>query len=179
MYVTQRGDETAAATYGGRYLFSELEQKSLDLSIRVNWALSPDLSIQLWAQPFIATGDYEGFKELAQPRTFNFMRYGVDGNSTIDFDEESNLYTVDPDGPSGPAETITFYNPDFSVRSLRSNLVLRWEYMPGSTLFLVWNHGRSGSSSDPRFRMREGMRDLWRDDQQNTFLIKLNYWINM
>ncbi len=179
MYVTQRRDETAAATYGGRYLFSELEQKSLDLSIRVNWALSPDLSIQLWAQPFIATGDYEGFKELAQPRTFNFMRYGVDGNSTIDFDEESNLYTVDPDGPSGPAETITFYNPDFSVRSLRSNLVLRWEYMPGSTLFLVWNHGRSGSSSDPRFRMREGMRDLWRDDQQNTFLIKLNYWINM
>ena len=179
MYVTQRRDETAAATYGGRYLFSELDQKSLDLSIRINWALSPDLSIQLWAQPFIATGDYEGFKELEQPRTFDFMQYGVDGSSTIDLDEESNLYTVDPDGPNGPAETITFYNPDFSIRSLRSNLVMRWEYMPGSTLFLVWNHGRSGSSSDPQFRMGDGIKDLWRDDQQNTFLIKLNYWLNM
>ncbi len=179
MYVTQQPDVTATATYGGRYLFSELDQTSLDLSIRVNWALSPDLSIQLWAQPFIATGDYDGFKELQQPKTFHFLRYGVDGTSTIDFDEENNLYTVDPDGADGPAPPITFSNPDFSVRSLRSNLVLRWEYLPGSTLFLVWNHGRSGYSSDPRFQMREGLRDLWRDDQQNTFLIKVNYWINL
>ena len=178
MYVTQRGDETAAATFGRRYLFSELDQTSLDLSIRMDWALSPNLSVQLWAQPFIATGDYEGFKELAAPRTFDFLTYGVDGNSTIAFDDAEGVYTVNPDG-DGPAPAITFYNPDFSIRSLRSNLVVRWEYLPGSTLFLVWNHGRSGYSSDPTFRLGSGLRDLWNDDQQNTFLLKLNYWISM
>jgi hypothetical protein len=144
----------------------------------MDWALTPNLSVQLWAQPFIATGDYEGFKELATPRTFDFLAYGVDGNSTIAFDDAEGVYTVNPDG-DGPAPAISFYNPDFSIRSLRSNLVVRWEYLPGSTLFLVWNHGRSGYSSDPRFRLGDGLRDLWNDDQQNTFLLKLNYWISM
>ena len=176
-YVTQRPDSFAVATYGGRYLFSELEQTSLDLNIRLNVALTPDLSIQLWTQPFLASGDYMGFKQLAEPGTFHFLRYGIDGTSTLDFDAERNIYVADPDG-DGPAPPIEFSNPDFSVRSLRSNLVVRWEYQRGSTLFLVWNHGRAGSSSDPTFRAFSQLGDLWRDDAQNTFLIKVNYWLS-
>ncbi len=177
-YVTQREDPTATITYGGRYLFSELLQTSLDITIRADLAITPDLTVQLWAQPFASTGDYFGYKELAEPETFDFLRYGADGNSTIEFDEEDNTYTVDPDGP-GPAEPITFDNPDFSVRSLRSNLVIRWEYLPGSTLFLVWNHNRSGSSTDPSFDAWRQIKGAFTDAAQNTFLIKLNYWISL
>jgi len=177
-YVTQRQDPTATATFGGRYLFSELVQTSLDISVRADLAITPNLSLQLWAQPYITTGDYFGFKELAEPGTYNFLRYGVDDSSTLSFDAEDNIYTADPDG-DGPTEPITFGNPDFSFRSLRSNLVLRWEYSPGSTLFLVWNHGQSGGSSNPSFRPFDAFEDLFDDPAQNTFLVKLNYWVSL
>jgi hypothetical protein len=143
----------------------------------VNVALTPDLSIQLYAQPYIAAGDYEGFKELASPGTFDFLTYGQDNGSTIAFDEADNEYTADPDGV-GPADEMVFDNPDFRFRSLRSNLVVRWEYLPGSTLFLVWNHGQSGDAIDPTFRVWDEFNNLLRDDQQNTFLIKVNYWLS-
>jgi hypothetical protein len=177
-YVTQEEDSLATATYGGRYLFSELLLTTLDITLRADLSITPNLSLQLWAQPFASTGDYVGFKELAEAGTFDFLRYGVDGSSTIEYDEEKNEYTVDPDGP-GPAEPIMFGNPDFSVRSLRSNLVIRWEYRPGSTLFLVWNHNRSGESSDPYFDAWGQIKGAFTDASQNTFLIKLNFWISL
>ena len=177
-YVTQREDPTATATFGGRYLFSELIQSSLDISVRADLAITPNLSVQLWAQPYVATGDYFAFKELAEPGTYDFLHYGVDNSSTLSFDAEDNIYTADPDG-DGPAEPITFHNPDFSFRSLRSNLVLRWEYSPGSTLFLIWNHGQSGGSSNPTFRPFDAFEDLFADPAQNTFLVKINYWVSL
>jgi hypothetical protein len=176
-YVTQRVDPTAAATFGSRYLFSNLEQNSVNTRIRVNVALTPDLSIQYYAQPFIAAGDYEGFKELAAPGTYDFLAYGADNGSTIRYDETQNAYAVDPDG-TGPAAEMVFGNPDFRYRSLRSNLVVRWEFLPGSTLFLVWNHGQSGYASDPTFRVFDEFKSLLGDDQQNTFLVKVNYWFS-
>jgi hypothetical protein len=176
-YVTQRDDPTAVATFGRRYLFSELLQTSLDITLRTDVAISPNLTIQLYAQPFVAAGDYQGFKEFATPRTFDFVRYGVDGGSTLALDNETNVYTVDPDG-DGPAESFPFGNPDFRFRSLRGNLVVRWEYTPGSTLFLVWNHGQSGYGSDPAFRVFDELGRLFSDDQQNTFLVKVNYWLS-
>jgi len=176
-YVTQRTDPTAMATFGSRYLFSQLEQNSVNARIRVNVALTPDLSIQLYAQPLIAAGDYEDFKELAAPGTHEFLTYGIDNGSTLSFDESDNAYIADPDG-TGPAEQMAFGNPDFRFRSLRSNLVLRWEYLPGSTLFVVWNHGQSGYASDPTFRVWDEFSNLLQDDQQNTFLVKVNYWLS-
>ncbi len=177
-YVTQQADPAATVTFGRRYVFSELIQTSLDLTLRMDLALSPDLSIQLYAQPFVASADYQGFKEFETPRTFDFIHYGADGNSTLSLDEETNVYTVDADG-DGPATQIQFGNPDFRYRSLRSNLVIRWEYLPGSTLFLVWNHGQSFYSSDPTFRAFEELGDLLGDDQQNTFVVKVNYWLSL
>jgi hypothetical protein len=177
-YVTQAVDSLASATYGSRYVFNELIQTSLDLTIRMDLALSPDLSIQLYAQPFVAAAEYQNFKEFAEPETFDFIRYGVDGNSTLSLDEDSDVYTVDADG-GGPGAAIEFDNPDFRFRSLRSNLVFRWEYVPGSTLFLVWNHGQSFTGNDPTFRVFEELGDLFGDDQQNTFVVKLNYWLSL
>jgi hypothetical protein len=176
-YVTQQPDSLATATYGGRYVFSQLLQESLDVTIRADLAITPDLSLQLWAQPYVASGDYMGYKELAQSSSFDFWRYGVDGASTIEFDSNNNVYTVDPDGP-GPAEPFSFGNPDFSFRSIRSNLVLRWEYFPGSTIFFVWNHNRSGFSSDPDFRGFNEFGRLFDDPMANMFLVKVNYWFS-
>ena len=176
-YVTQRKDPTAAATLGGRYVFSELLQTGLDVTIRADVALTPDLSIQLYAQPFIASGDYQRFKELAAPGTFTFVEYGADLGTTLAFDDATNEYTVDPDG-TGAANPFVFANPDFLFRSLRSNLVLRWEYLPGSTVFLVWNHGRFGEQRDPTFRTFRAVGNIFGDDQRNTFLVKINYWLS-
>jgi len=176
-YVTQRTDPDAVATYGSRYIYSELVQSTLDATIRADVAITPDLSIQLYAQPFLASADYQRFKELAAPREYDFIHYGEDGGSTLSLDSETNVYIVDTDG-SGPINPISFYNPDFRVRSLRSNLVLRWEYTPGSTLFLVWNRGQSGYDANPTFNAFDELGNLFRDDQQNTFVLKLNYWLS-
>jgi len=178
-YVTQRRDPLATATHGGRYLFSELVQHTVDATVRIDAAITPDLSIQWYLQPFASAADYVGFKELAEPGTFRFLRYGVDGGSTIEFDQDNGLYAADPDGPGGPAQAMVFRNPDFRVRSLNSNLVVRWEYVPGSTLFLVWNHGRSGFESDPTFRLFDQLTDAFSDTMANTFLIKVNYWLSL
>ena len=174
-YVTQGADGTASDTYGRRYIFATLDQHALDTRLRLNWLLSPSLSVQLYAQPLLATGDYEEYKALAQPSSYDFLTYGENG-STITFDEPNQLYTTSG-GPG--ADPISFINPDFRIRSLRANLVVRWEYRPGSTLFLVWNQNRGSRIFDPTWN---GMSDLWalrHDPQQNVFLIKLNYYLNL
>jgi Domain of unknown function (DUF5916) len=176
-YVTQSADPTATATLGGRYLFAQLDQNTLSLTTRLNVVLTPSLSVQLYAQPFVATGDYQGFKELTAPGSFAFRPYGT-GSSTLTHDGADETYTADPDG-AGPAPPITFGNPDFRIRSIRSNLVLRWEYLPGSTLFLVWNHSRSYSDLDPRFDALTDFGRIWGDPQQNVLLVKADYYLSL
>ena len=85
--------------------------------------------------------------------------------------------TVDADGAGGPAPEFSFNDPSFTFRSLRGNAVLRWEYRPGSTLFLVWT--RSGSSSLHRGALDFGQdfRSLWSGESANIFLVKFNFWL--
>jgi hypothetical protein len=173
-YVTQRSDEAALATYGRRYLFAELKQASIDVTARVDMALSPTMTLQIYAQPFVATGDYEGFRALAAPRSYGFLRYGEAG-STIRLSDD--VYTVDADG-AGPAEALSFSNPDFRVRSFRSNVVLRWEYLPGSTLFLVWSQDRAERFGDADFDGTRDLRSIFSDPMRNVFLIKASYWLD-
>jgi hypothetical protein len=174
-YVTQGVDATANETFGSRYLFGDLDQHYLDTTLRLNWLLSPNISVQLYAQPFLATGDYQKFKALSAPSSYDFLRYGENG-STITFDEPNQLYTTVAETGADP---ISFVNPDFRVRSLRSNLVFRWEYRPGSTLFLVWNHGRGSFTFDPTWGGLNDLFDLSDDPQRNVFLVKLNYYLNL
>jgi hypothetical protein len=145
-------DQLASATYGRRYVFANMDQTTLSGSTRLNWTFTPKLSLQLYMQPLISTGDYRDFKELARAKSFDFNRYG-DGASTIDF--ENGTYVADPDG-DGPAPAISFDNPDFSIKSLRGNAVLRWEYLPGSTLYFVWTQSRSD------YEKRRALIQSWR-----------------
>jgi len=177
-YVSRATDTTATPTLGARYVFAELLQRSLDMSVRVNATFSPVLSFQLFAQPFTFAGNYEGFKELRARETFSFNTYGRDNGSTIS--RMGSEYTVDPDGPS-PASPFTFEDPDFRTRSLRVNAVLRWEYRPGSTIFIVWTQSRSGYFPfEASFDLdRDLRRELFRDRPTNVLLVKLNYWMSL
>jgi hypothetical protein len=187
-FVGRQTDGTATATFGRRYLFAELMQHSVDLSMRLNVTMSPVLSFQFYAQPFNFTGDYSGFKELRAPRTFDFNVYGRDNNSTVTPGDPAVCGTatanecsgIDPDG-AGPAAEFALFNPDFRTRSLISNAVLRWEYRPGSTFFLVWTQNRgSFVPFDPAFSVtRDFQRELFLDRPQNVLLVKVNYWLSL
>jgi len=177
-FLDARPDSFATATFGARYLFGELLRHQVDLTMRVAVTFTPDLSFQLYLQPFAFSADYGGFKGLRAPRTFDFSWYGRDDGSTLTYDNLANRYTIDPDG-AGPAASLQLDNPDFRLRTLQTNAVLRWEFRPGSTLYLVWTERRFGAFNDPTFDIgRDVGRELLRDPPTNVLLIKMNYWLS-
>lgn len=178
-YVTRVSDSTAAAFYGQRYVFASIRQKSLSLDTRLNVTFTPGLTLELFAQPFLASGDYSDFKEFGRPRTLGKNVYGRDVGTVTESRTASGSvasYTIDPDG-AGPASAFRLSNPNFNFRSLRGNAVLRWEYRPGSTLFLVWAQTRSGSDEFGNFNFQRDRAALFRDRPTNVFQLKVNYWI--
>jgi hypothetical protein len=172
--VAVSSDPLATATYGSRYVFATLEQKQLAMVTRVDWTFTPTLSLQLFAQPLLAAGDFHDYKQFVKPRAFEFGVYGKD-IGTIARDN-SGLYTVDPDG-TGPAPSFQFGDRDFNERSLRGNAVLRWEYRPGSALFFVWQQSRSGFIQDGEFDFSRDFDALSNLQPQNVFVIKGTWWI--
>ncbi len=172
-YVTTVADGTMSETYGSRYVFGQILQKTISCSIRLNWIFNTKLSLQAYIQPFIAVGSYTGYKELAQPRSFEFNRYGS-GGSSIDYSTDAGNFTVDPDG-DGLAPSFAFANPDFNYKSLRGTVVLRWEYRPGSTLYAVWTQNRADYSNPGEFRFGRDLGNLFRAPGDNIFMIKFTY----
>jgi hypothetical protein len=165
-------DPAAAPTFGHRYVFADLNQTTVSASVRLNWIFTPKLSLEVYAQPLLSSGRYTGFKELARPRSYDFTAY-PDPTPTTDPDR----IVLDPDG-AGPAASEEIDDPNFSLASLRGNAVLRWEYSPGSTLFLVWTQNRSDSESIGTFRTGRALDRLWGAAGDNIFLLKLSYWWN-
>ncbi len=174
-YVTAVDDPTATLFYGTRYVFADLEQNALSMNTRLNVTVTPTLTLEVFAQPLISSVRYTGFKEFSAPRQVAKSVYGRD-MGTITEEEES--YTVDPDG-DGPAEPFSFDKPDFNLRSLRGNAVLRWEFRPGSTLFLVWTQSRSDEAPVGDFDFGRDVRALFEADADNIFLLKINYWFQL
>src|SRR5712691_3820362 len=122
-YVTTITDPGAAATYGKRYIFATLDQRTLDIGTRVEWTATSRLSFQLYMQPFIASGGYQEYKQLATPRSSDYEPLSA---TAITYDRINNSYRL-----SGAQ---TFGNPDFNLRSVRGNAVVRWEFRPRSAL---------------------------------------------
>jgi hypothetical protein len=184
-YVTAVSDPLATETYRRRYVFADLDQTTLSFETRVNVTLSPAVSVQLYAEPFISVGDYRALKEFARPGTFEFRRYGADvGTAT---QESSGDYTVDPDG-GGPAAPFPVPNLDFSYRSLIGNAVLRWEWREGSTLYVVWQQRRISSLTNrgPNgtdhwvggFDLARDVGDMFSTPADDILAVKINYWLN-
>ena len=122
------------------------------MTTRANVIFSPHASLQVFMQPLLATGDYSGFKELARPRTFDFLEYGTDAG-TLAFDPATRIYTADPDG-AGAAPAFTFGDPDYNFKSLRLNAVFRWEMKPGLELLRGVDAPAAGLQQPRRLRPR-------------------------
>jgi hypothetical protein len=153
-------------------------QRQLDLTTRLSLTFTSSLSFQLYLQPFTFAGRYANFKELRAARTFAFNVYGRDNGSTIAYDPTTARYTVRPSAQD--TTPIQFTNPDSRVRSFRSNAVLRWEYRPGSTLFLVWTQSRSVDLANPTLNIGQYLaHEMFRDPPTNVLLVKVNYWLSL
>jgi hypothetical protein len=175
-YLLKQPDPTAPAGFAGnRYVFGNVTTRTVSLETRVNWTMRPSVTLQVYAQPFVAAGDYQSFREFAATRSDVTLDYGRD-IGTITQDPTTRTYTVDPDG-AGPAASFTFDDPNFTSRSLRGTAVMRWEYRPGSTLFLVWTQQRAGSSAFGDYDFSRDARAMLADRPDNVFLVKATYWI--
>ena len=138
------------------YVFAHLDQTTVAVTLRFNYTMSPNLSLQLYAQPFVSAGGYDGFKELANGRS-------------IDYAGRYRPYAYDP---------AAHGDPDFNVKSFRTTNVLRWEYKPGSTLFIVWQQARQNDAVPGGFRVGRDIHDIFGVAPKNVFLVKFAYWLN-
>ncbi|MFZ2324999.1 MAG: DUF5916 domain-containing protein [Ignavibacteriaceae bacterium] len=176
-WVGNFSDSYATSTYNTRYVLAELDQKTLSANIRLNWIFTPTLSLQLYVQPILSVGKYKDFKEIVNPPTLDYKYYGEE-NSKIIYDEESAMYIVDPDG-NGFADQFSFSNPDFNYKSLRGNLVLRWEVLPGSVFYFAWTNSRTNFENPGELNFKHGFSDLLKSESDNIFLVKFSYWFNL
>ena len=174
-YLATVVDPRQTATYGSRFVFGDLAQTEVSMPTRVNVTLSPRLGLQLYMQPLVSVGDYGAITEFARPRTYDFREYGRD-LGTIARVPGTSLLEIDPDA-GGPAPSFRLSQPDFNIKSLRVNAVGRWEFRPGSTLFLVWTRFGNDRSNPGEFRFGRDVSDLWGAEPDDVFLVKVSYWI--
>ena len=147
-------EENLSGDIKKHYVYGRLISHTLDFTTRADISFTPTLTLQFYLQPFIAVGDYTDFKELIEPKSYQFKPYPLNENR------------------------------DFHRRSLRGNTVLRWEFRPGSTLFLVWSQSRAIAleevgADDLEFRPFHRLRSSFTDEGTNIFLIKCRYWFGI
>jgi hypothetical protein len=134
------------------YVFGRLRQRTVGVTFRANYTLSPSLSLQSYAEPFVSAGRYARFREL------------TNGRAAV-YEDRYRPYAYDDDA-------------DFNFRSFRTTNVLRWEYKPGSTLFVVWRQGRQEDGDRGDFRFNRDFGGLFTSPARNVFLVKFSYWFN-
>ena len=161
-----------------RYILSRLDQNTFGLVFRLNYSITPELSIQYYGQPYISAGEYTRFKRVTNSRADKSEDRFLDftGNE-ISYDAQAEEYQVDEDG-NGVVD-YTFELPDFSFKQFRSNLVIRWEYRSGSILYLVWSQAATVEDTYGDFSFNRDMKNLLNTYADNIFLIKLNYWFSL
>jgi len=182
-FVASYADPTDNLFFGSRYVFARLEQNSLSMDTRLNVTFSPTLTLELFMQPLIVSGDFKRYNIYAAPRGSRRLEYGRDFGTLVvtpaaNPARDPATIQLDADTLGGGAPTFTFQDPTFTFRSLRGNAVLRWEYRPGSTLFVVWT--RSSRIPDlPRGNIQFGddAGDLFQGPAENIFLVKVSYWL--
>ena len=168
-YVTQ-----SAYQEDTRYVMAHIDRTTINMSLRINYNITPDLTIQYWGQPFVATGEYSEFKHITDSKADNLTdRYNFYTDQQISFNEEYQSYLID-DNMDGTVD-YSFGKPDFNVKEFLSNLVVRWEYQPGSTFYLVWSQTRNEYQNDGTFDFTNDVKDLFHEKPKNIFLLKFSY----
>jgi hypothetical protein len=168
-YVSTLG-RGRAETYGNRYVFSHIERSTFSSEFRMGYTLRPDLNLDVYAEPFAASGRYYNYGELLAPASRDRLAYGSNGTS---LQEQPNGDLVVTAGDS----TFTLRNRDFNIRSFQSNVVLRWEWRPGSTMYVVWQQNRDARDA---VGARVGLGDVFRSIRapgSNIFVVKTSFWL--
>jgi hypothetical protein len=156
-------------TFGTRYIFAHVDRSEIAARVRLNYTFTPNLTLETYLEPFASSGTYHGFGELEKAGGSNLILYGENGTTLVR--QPDNSYRITAGG-----QTFSLSDPDFNVRSLRSNAVLRWEWRPGSTLFVVWQQDRQ---ADRALRMvRPGdLFDAFSASGDNYLAVKASYWL--
>jgi hypothetical protein len=164
-------DPAATRTYGARYVFASVEQTTVSIDTRVNYTFSPTLSLQVFAQPFVASGAFGSTKEFAEPGKFEFLTYGRDVGEIVD----GRIY---PNGQGAGAVSFGVPRPDFNIGSLRGNAVVKWDWRPGSTMYVAWQQTRDAFRPVGDFAFSRDFDNLFGAQPDNIFLVKVSYWLN-
>lgn len=184
-YVTQQPDTDFEPTFGGRYFFGELNRQQLSVSTELNYVVSPSLSLQVFAQPLMAAGDFGRFRQLAASRTFDFLEFsegdavalnGDAGCSGGEFCRADGRIYIDYSG-YGRAD-VGFWEQNFTIRSLRGTAALRWEYRPGSRVYLVWQQRRLSRVTLGSFDVSRDARAMFEAPGEHVFMVKVDYWLS-
>jgi hypothetical protein len=166
-----RGPLAAERTFGSRYIFGTIDRSTYSTALRFNYTFKPDLTLDLYAEPFAASGRYRSFGELAEAATRALREYGTGGTSVTPI-ADGGLRIVDGE------DTFVLRGRDFNVRSFRSNLVLRWEWRPGSLLYLVWQQDRAADEiTGHRAAVSDMFRSL-RTPGDHIFAVKASLWMS-
>ncbi len=186
-YVATADDPSFTPTFGQRFLFADIDRTTFSLGTRLNVTFTPRLTLQLFAQPLLSAGDFVTYKQFSQAGTHQFEPFEegtavpagtsvrCDGGRTCR-DGDTRFVDFQGDGVSD----ISFGERDFRVRSLRGNAVLRWEYRPGSTLYLVWQQGRYFEDrAASEFDLRQEFGRLLGQRPDNVLILKMNYWLSL
>ena len=155
-----------------RYIMGKLNQETMNMTIRFNYNITPNISLQYYGSPFFTQGNYSEMKRITNPMAESFNnRFETIKNENISFLDAENKYRVTEGSGS-----YDFDNPDFNVKELNSNLVFRWEYKPGSALFLVWSHHRADDNAPYATEFGKSVKTLFNSAPDNIFMFKLNYY---
>lgn len=180
-YYDTVADPAMTATYGDRYVFADLEYRQFTLESRFDWTFTPNLTLQAYVQPMFASGRYSDRKELARPSSFDFNRYGQDNGSSIVYNPENDAdfpWLVTPNGMD-PGNTFRLADQDFNFKSLKVNMVLRWEYAAGSTFFLVWTQDRVNSDHPGSFELGRDVRSLLDSPGEHILMVKVSQYFSL
>jgi hypothetical protein len=163
---------TGFASGQDRFVMGEIDQTTLRVAMRMTFMVTPNLSIQYWGQPFGTAGKYSGYKYITDGMATGFsQRFMTIPGGWLTFNGSG--YTVD-EGNNGNA-AFSFRNPDFNIGQFRSNTVVRWEYIPGSTLFLVWTQEMNGAFYDRADPLHKKNTFDFNQQVHNIFLMKFTY----
>ncbi len=180
-YYDTVADAAMTSTYGNRYIFSDLEYRQFSIESRIDWTFTPKLTLQAYVQPLFASGHYTEHKELAEPGTRDFNIFGQDNGSTIahrpDLDED-NPWLVTPNG-ADPSQTFSLADRDFNFKSLKVNLVMRWEYGAGSTFFFVWTQDRVNFADPGSFDIGRDAESLLDAPGEDIFMVKISQYFSL
>ena len=170
--------ETTGFDDTDRYLFGSLDQKTFTLTFRLDYCVTPNLTLQYYGSPFISACRFDTFKRITDPKADAFRdRFHTFTQDEIAFNEANGVYEIDENRDG--AVDYEIGNPDFNFLDCNSNVVGRWEYVPGSTLFLVWSQARSDYLSTGTLDLNEDFDTLFDKHPHNVFLVKICKWFSL